>query len=257
MTVYLDLVILLNFIVDFLLLLGANRLCGHPLQPGRAAAAAALGSVYAGACLLPGFAFLGNWLWRCVSLCLIGVLAFGANMQAIRRGGVFVVLSFALGGMAVGMNENNPIGIIFGAVIVYVLCTFGLRSSVGRQTFSEVILRFHGKEKRLTALRDTGNTLKDPITGECVMVVGSDVAKSLLGLSEEDLLDPIATMEKQTIANLRLIPYRAVGQPNGMLLALRVDEVIVDKKRCGSVIAFAPQRLGGAQGYQALVGGAL
>lgn len=37
MTVYLDVVLLLNFLVDFLLLLGTNRLMGHPLEPGKCA----------------------------------------------------------------------------------------------------------------------------------------------------------------------------------------------------------------------------
>ena len=42
MKIYLDLVVILNFLVDFLLLLGTNRLSGFPASPLRAAAAAAL-----------------------------------------------------------------------------------------------------------------------------------------------------------------------------------------------------------------------
>ena len=41
MAVYLDLVMLLNFLVDYLLLLGTNRLSGSPMTPGRCALAAA------------------------------------------------------------------------------------------------------------------------------------------------------------------------------------------------------------------------
>ena len=40
--IYLDLVVILNFLVDFLLLLGTNRLSGFPASPLRAAASAAL-----------------------------------------------------------------------------------------------------------------------------------------------------------------------------------------------------------------------
>ena len=50
LTVYLDLVMLLNFLVDFLLLLGTNRLSGFPAAPGRCALAAVFGSVYAAGC---------------------------------------------------------------------------------------------------------------------------------------------------------------------------------------------------------------
>ena len=44
MVVYLDLVMGLNFGVDFLLLLGTNHLAGFPPGYGRTAAAAALGA---------------------------------------------------------------------------------------------------------------------------------------------------------------------------------------------------------------------
>ena len=88
LTVYLDLVMLLNFLVDFLLLLGTNRLSGFPAAPGRCALAAVFGSIYAGCCLLPGFRFLGNFLWRCVSLCLMAAaLLLYAGTRLRRKGG--------------------------------------------------------------------------------------------------------------------------------------------------------------------------
>ena len=59
MRVYVDGVMLLNFLVDYLLLLGTNRLSGHPSDSRRLLASAVLGAVYSGACLLPGFRFLG------------------------------------------------------------------------------------------------------------------------------------------------------------------------------------------------------
>jgi len=93
MTVYLDGVILLNFLVDFLLLLGASRLCGQPVKIPRVLAAAGLGGVYAGACLLPDFYFLGNLLWRTVSLGAMAVIAYGLSGSAFRRGLVFAFLS--------------------------------------------------------------------------------------------------------------------------------------------------------------------
>ena len=43
MAVYLDLVIILNFLVDLLLLLGANRLSGYPSAIVRCAVSAAIG----------------------------------------------------------------------------------------------------------------------------------------------------------------------------------------------------------------------
>ena len=61
MTVYLDLVMVLNFLVDFLLLLGTNRLSGFPPGIWRCGAGALVGAVYSGACLLPGFRLISRF----------------------------------------------------------------------------------------------------------------------------------------------------------------------------------------------------
>ena len=122
--IYLDLVILLNFSVDFLLLMGTNRLSGFPLSPGRCAWAAVLGAVYSGACLLPGFSFLGTLLWRMVSLAGMSVLAFGWNRSAWKRGGVFVLLSLALGGAAMQFSRGNLVSLVLAAGGIWILSSW-------------------------------------------------------------------------------------------------------------------------------------
>lgn len=257
MVVYLDLVLCLNFVVDILLLMGSNRLCGYPLKPGRCAAAAAVGSIYSGACMLPGFSFLGNAVWRLVSLLLMAVIAFGWCFTALRRGVLFVLLCMALGGIAMGMGSPGISGLVAAAAGVCMMCVIGFGGRHLGREYVTVTLTYGGKRRCLTALLDTGNTLKDPITGESVLVVGSDIAKELLGLTQTQLLSPVETMESHPTPGLRLIPYRAVGNPAGMLLALRMDAVTIDKKKAGTLVAFAPQILGRADGYQALAGGVI
>ena len=87
-------------------------------------------------------------------------------------------------------------------------------------------------------------------------VTVNDVANALLGLTQQQLLSPITTMEQLHYTGMRLIPYRAVGQPNGMLLAMKMDEVTAGKERIGKIVAFAPQCIG-SKSYQALIGGAI
>ena len=257
LTVYLDLVMLLNFLVDFLLLLGTNRLSGFPTAPGRCALAAVFGSVYAGCCLLPGFRFLGNLLWRCVSLCLMALMAFGLRRDAVKRGGVFLLLSLALGGMALCFAKQNFAALTLGAAGVWLLCrvSFG-DGSVGRE-FVPVTLRYQGKTASFTALRDTGNTLRDPITGEPVLVVSAEIGQALTGLTQKQLSSPLETITARPLPGLRLIPYRAVGNKGGLLLAMRFPGTIVGKKEQTVLAAFASEGLEQNGMYQALTGGAL
>lgn len=251
---YLDLVMGLNFAVDLFLLLGSNALAGYPLSLKRAALAAAVGGIYGGVCLLPGFRFLGSVPWRLVFLGVMSVIAFGWNRSAVRRGTLFVLLSMALGGIALGLGNGGMGAIIGSAAAVALLCVVGFHSRAGQRRFMKVELVCRGKRKVLTALCDTGNTLRDPVTGQQVLVVGADVAADLLALTPQALASPLETLTKAGIPGLRLIPYRAVGQPGGMLLAMKMEEVRMDGKVRGDLVAFAPQTLGN-DGYEALAGG--
>ena len=254
MVVYLDLVVLLNFLVDFLLLIGTNRLCGYPMRPGRAAAAGLLGGLYAGGCALPGFFFLGSLPWRLIALAMMSAIAFGLDISCLRRGILFVFLSMALGGIAMGMGNPKLPEIVFAAAAVLGMCFVGFRGRATR-SYAAVTLVHGGKKRLLTALRDTGNSLKDPITGESVLILGAEAAYELLQLPVEALQDPISTVERKMVPGLRLIPYRSVGNPCGMLLAVRLEEVWIGKERFGGLVAFAPESIGRGEGYQALAGG--
>lgn len=257
MTVYLDIVIVLNFLVDWLLLLGTNQLCGFPLKCGKAALAATFGSVYAACCFLPGFAFLGNFIWRVVSLLLMSWIAFGCNIDSLRRGMVFVLLSLAMGGIAVSIEEGGFLQLVLAAAGVVLLCMIGFRGRLSVVNYVPIEISFNGKRVSITALQDTGNGLKDPITGKPVLVVGAEVAQKLIGLSADQLRQPLEVMTSGIIPGLQLVPYRAVGQPCGMLLALRIREVKIGKIKQSMLVAFAPDRLSCEGAYQALTGGAL
>lgn len=255
MTVYIDGVILLNSLVDFLLLLAAGRLCGRPTSVKKALLAAAFGGLYAATCMLPGFFFLGNLLWRTVSLAFLSLVAFGVSRAALRSGLVFAFLSFALGGAVMGMGKGGILGIVCAAGVLLVLCRVGFRSPIGSTQYVPVEIINGERRLQLTALQDTGNMLRDPITGRHVLVIGADVATELTGLSAEQLANPVATMG--TLPGLRLIPYRSVGTGSSFLLAMRFSNVKIGNWKGSTLVAFAPDRLTGNGTYQALTGGVI
>lgn len=257
MRVYMDLVVLLNTLVDFLLLLGTNRLTGFPPGLKRLIPAALLGGVYAGGCLLPGFDFLGNMLWRLVSLGLISGVAFGWGFQALRRAGIFILLTLALGGMVSNLHSPHFGMILLGAAAIWGLCKVGFGTGTVGREYVPLEIPKGDRMIRLVALRDTGNSLKDPITGERVLVVGGKMAQELSGLTEQQLRNPLETMARQAVPGLRLVPYRSVGQGAGMLLAMRIREVKVGDKSGPVLIALAPEGIGRGEGFQALMGGAV
>ena len=253
MQVYLDLVMLLNFAVNYALLQGVAVLTGAAVRTWRLGAAAALGAVYAGLCVaLP---FLAGNLWRLVFLAGMVAIAFGLNRGSLRRGAVFLALSFALGGVALCLQLRNFWALILAAAVVALACRLFLRGGMrhaGQLTQASIALG--GRQVELTALRDSGNSLTDQFTGEPVLVAQYDAVKKLLPCALPRPADPAAAMTRLQAQGVgcRLIPYHALGS-SGMLLAVRCDRVTVGGKAAGSLVAIAPDRLGST--YQALTGG--
>ena len=118
------------------------------------------------------------------------------------------------------------------------------------------------REITLRALVDTGNALKDPITNEPVFVLDWQAAARLLpgvALSEQDFARPPELLqrlsrEKPSI-RLRLIPYRAVGVRQGMLLPCAASEK-ENRRYIPTPPAFSPTPVSGGGEYETLTGGA-
>ena len=255
--VYLDLVVLLNFTVDLLLILGTNRLTGFPPGWKRAVCGAMLGGGYAGFCLLPEFRFLGNGLWRLVFLLLLSLTAFGWNRSGIQRGAVFLLLSMALGGIASGTGALDFLGVCLCGGLLWFLCRIGFGGPVGQREYVTVDLNWNGRHVTVTGLRDTGNTLRDPLTGEAVLICGADVGEELLGIESGLFSNPSQLMMAGHLPGMRLIPYRTVGQSGGLMVALRLYETRINGKYCDPLVAFAPREIGDGSGYRMLTGGAV
>ena len=249
MRLYLIPVMGLCFAVDGLLLVCAAQLAEQESPLTNMALAAALGALYGGACLMPPFGFLGGTGWRLVSLGVMGMVAYGLSREGLRCVVVFVLLNMAAGGLVSALSGEET---LLAAVIVCLLLLLVLRRGSNRCV--PVVLQWGQRRLELLALRDTGNTLTDPVTGERVLVVGPQIAQELLGLTRQQLADPVKTMEKHPLPGLRLIPYRAVGG-QGFLLAMRLQNVQIGKRKGNRVVAFAPAGLDKAEGFQALTGG--
>lgn len=255
MTAFMSVVAILNFLVNLLLLLAAGRLCSPYVKINRIVLAAVLGGVYAWSCLQPGLDFLGNSVWRIVSLGIMSMIAFGIGKNTVRKGFVFSLLSLALGGAVQMIGEGGFWGVLATAGVLCLLSFFSFSDRIGRNVLIPVELQYNGKRLRLTALRDNGNTLRDPVTGQQVLIIGSEAALQLTGLTRTQLRCPVESIG--VIPGLRLIPYHSIGVNSGFLLALRLQDVKIGTWQGSSLVAFAPDGLGLNEEFQALTGGAI
>ncbi len=257
MRIYLDLVLLLNFSLNFLLLFGAGLASGYCPRLGRLSLGAAVGALYAGLTYLPQLAFLAGFFWRGVFLLLLLTAAYGYGRQTVRPGLIFLLLSFALGGALERLTTPSFLALLGAATILCVFCRV-LRGN--GQVLVPVHMESGGRQVQLTALKDTGNTLKDPISGEPVLIVQQSAAEKLLpaGLSGKEATELLSALQNAAPqVKPRLVPYRAVGKEQGMLLAMRCDRVTIGGREAGTLIAFTNTVLSEKGQFRALTGGRL
>lgn len=252
MEVYLDVVFARNFLLDLLLLGAASRFTGAGARFWRLAAAGALGGLLAVLGYLPGLTGLRSLLGAALQGAAVAVGAFGRRKRPCLA---FWLLSMALGGLGwlfAGWGLGFP-GLLLGAAAVYLVSCHLNRGAKGGLTRAQVALG--GRTAAFTVLRDTGNALRDPISGGGVLLLEARQAHRLgLSLTDGEAADGAGALQKLTAQGYqcRLIPYRVVGG-GGLLVALRA-KVEVDG-RAEDLVAFAPGTLSPDGAYEGLTGG--
>ena len=274
--VYVDLLWLLNFVANHLLLLGAGRLAGAGLCRWRIALGAALGAMYAVALFLPGLGWLAALPCKLAVAVLMVVCAYGGEVRLWRVLGLFFAASAALAGAVLGFEwlGNTTLTLQSGVLytqmdlrlllVVFLACYFVfslLLRRLGAHTGAELVhmeLTFSQRVVSMTALHDTGLSLSDPVTNRPVVVAywrdmawllpaGADVARPI---------ECARLCHDRGIHGVRLVPYRAVGVESGMLLAFPTQQVRVNGRDMGSLLlALSPTPVSDGGAYQGLFGG--
>ena len=243
MVVYWDLVAAWNFALDYILLLCTLRLAGQSIRRRRIAAAAALGAAYAVAALK-----YPQLVWGLLLMALLMCrVAFGPTPRLLRLSLLHLLLSCALGGLVLllglvgGSMARLARGVVFSELpwgvfcaalgASYLLLTMIFRGGAkrGAADFVRVCVRVGDRNVTLRLLRDTGNALTDPLTGEGVPVI------------EESALTPL--LGGVSFTELRV---GTVGG-GGTLRAFRCDALEADGRNLGArLIALTPEPFGGA-----------
>ncbi len=208
MTVYADILMLVNFIVDyFLILLTAKFLHTKP-KLFRLILSSALGGVFSLYILLPQSTFFLQMLvhiFMCMALCLV---AFGfKNIKSFfRNTTTLFAVNFAYSGAMIalwiafkprGMVINNsviyfdisPVFLIIFSIVGY-FAVILIRKIVKRpflqNTYCQASLFCLDKKLTLSGIVDTGNSLKDTFGISEVFITEQSVIDSLLGAEQQN-----------------------------------------------------------------------
>ena len=281
MQVYIDLYFLINVSMDLLCLMITGTLLHRRVSRWRAICAAILGGGYAVAALLLGFDGLLGFLGDCAAALLMCLVTFASRgsrfVRTLRCVPVLVLVSMLLGGVMTGLYSllnrlHLPFEMLEGdglSVWTFALLTavasiatvkgggfLGLSKKTKRVTVHATLF---GKEIELCAMVDSGNLLRDPVSGKSVIV--ADLSRLAAVLPPDlaracvrgDFTAWLSTYENARRA--RPIPTQtATGQ--GMLLALIPERLTltVGSDTYPADYLIAPATLGeSAQGFDAVI----
>ena len=240
--VYLDSVFLFNALLDYLLFLSTARLAGIPLRRRRYLLCGVLGGLYAAAVFLPGGGFLTETLVKAGVGLLLALIAFGRETHFLRLTLLTVAIACALAGtvlalgLLAGQHIPNARGIFYtnvngktlllSASGVYLLLTVIFRAAAAHGIRGEclpVTVCLLGQTVALTALLDTGNSLRDT-AGEPVLTAELSRFPQLAAAIQHRPPAETLPMLRQRFPKLRpqLLPMRTAAG-GGLLVSVSSD----------------------------------
>jgi stage II sporulation protein GA (sporulation sigma-E factor processing peptidase) len=172
----------------------------------------------------------------------------------------------------ISIEENTIKIIILSGVLGFfiIIIAFKLaRSKVSKKDmFCNIKIKLNQKIIETTAMIDTGNLLKEPITDIPVIIVEHTL---LYGIMPKEILNNLEKIlcgnfdnipekiKNEYIARLKVIPYSSLGKQNGMLIGIKADSVEIQKTdeniiRSQIVIGIYDKSLTKKGEYRALLG---
>lgn len=286
---YVDILVGTNFIFNVYLLWLTSLVSGSGKSPGRIALGAALGAIFSLTLLLP------EPLPAVITVLFPSAMVFVTFCpftfrQGFRLVGTFYVITLLSGGALIALQLmrgrdsyvlgsgafilNSPslfplvltLALVTGMIRIIWLGISSLQQNAAWQ--GQVTLRAKGREKTMEALVDTGNSLREPVSGSPVIIVYYLELMSLLeGLNvlQENtkgskLLQLTDNLSASVGAGICIVPFKSLGKGEGYLPGFRPEEVVVSvgEKRCTwnrgqVVVCLSPERVSTARHSLALV----
>lgn len=245
-SIYIDVYFGFNFLMDFLIMLILGIIIKAHNNILRNVLSAITGSIYAVIILIleikGGVIYFFTYVVMAEIMLLI---AFGkqALRENIKNVIILYAVTFLLNGMInliyYGFDSEKSItdsakSTYYGKINIFIVLLVAIAACIfakyGKDLLVEYMKKvcslynvciFLGNSKiKLTALRDTGNSLMEPVTGKPVCVVEKDAIRSF----DDDNLKYI------------LIPYNSVGKQHGLLRAFVADRILVNDIEIKKVI---------------------
>lgn len=261
MTVYLDVILIENLCMNYIILFATGYIMKIKMKQLRIIISSLIGGIYAIVSyinIIPIYSTLIAKIILSVSMIYIAYIPKNIKL-CLKELLLFYVVSFVFGGCAFALlyiikpqnilMKNGvyigtyPIKVaIIGGLVGFILTYLAFKLIKGKITnksvIYEVTIFFKDKQENVTAMLDTGNLLKDPISQMPVIIVQKDKLSKIIPKNIIDNLENILggdenlqiteTERNEYFSKLKIIPFKSIGKQNGMLIGLKIDKIQID-----------------------------
>lgn len=291
MTIYIDIIIVENLIMNYIILYATGLISKNKISHLRIIFASIIGAIYAVTEYISKLNIYSNILLKIIlSIVIVFIAFYPQNVKKMFKllvlfylttftfGGVATYLIYVLkpqniiikNGMYVGTYVLKVIfiGAIVGTIILIIAFKFAKNKITQKDMICKVKIKLNGKEIVLDTMVDTGNMLKEPLTGNPVVVVEKT---SLYDLMPKEILNNTElilggdfgkipeNIKNEYISRLKIIPFSSLGKQNGMLIGIKPEKLYVineqsEEKKDNAIIGIYNKSLTKRGEYNALIG---
>lgn len=260
MTVYLDIIFLENFILNFIILYAVSLVIKEKAGCIKLMIASLIGASYVIIYYLINFQSKWNLIFKIILSVVMVYISFMPKSfkEFIKQITFFYLVSFVFGGASLGViymvnagriSIRNGIivgnytlktifiGVILAFTIITVAFKFVKNRISKKDLFCNIKIIINQNKINVKAVIDTGNFLKEPITNIPVIVVEKDILRNFVpkeilenieNILGGDLKNIPENIQNEYMSKLKVIPFSSLGKQNGMLLGIKADGVVVE-----------------------------
>lgn len=289
--VYGDIIVLENFIMNFIILWCTAKLLKHKHSWLLLVIASFLGAIYALGSYFGEFHYFYSPYMKVIFSIFIIIIAYLPHhiRDFVKLMAVFYITSFVFGGAAFGLFyflnglkyisygtfyiKDFPVKTLLASIaIAYIVVKYSwdfIQYRVKRERIlTEIYILLDNKKVAIMALVDTGNALNEPISKAPVVVAEYASIKELLPKDVQIIFEKENQNDFNMIAHImsnselvtrfRVIPFKSLGKENGMLLGFKPDEIqLIENNKQQSIkhiiIGIYSKKLSNSGEYSALI----
>ena len=291
MTIYIDVVFIENIIMNYIILYGTGIVAKVVPKQIRLILSSTIGAVYVIVTYISKLRIYETLVLKIVLSFIIIYIAFNPPniKKLIKELLLFYLTSFVFGGAAFFLiyvvrpqdiiMKNGvfvgtyPIKItIMGGLLGFIVLVLSYKliktKFTKKSLICNVLIKIENKELKTKAMVDTGNLLKDPISGKPVIVIEHTslydiLPKQILNNIEKilggDFKNIPESINDKYISKFKVIPFSSLGKEHGILLGIKGNEIIIENeeeiiRKKDFIIGIYNKSLTKSGEYKALIG---